>query len=85
MWAFVVLANLSAMTIFLWHQTAMIAVTAIGMFAGGPLPGLHTVPDGFGWLLAAAGVRAGPAGVLGRVPRPRAEADARRAEHRSRG
>jgi hypothetical protein len=39
------------MAIFLWHQTAMIAVTAIGLFAG-PLPGLHTVPDGGGWVLA---------------------------------
>jgi peptidoglycan/LPS O-acetylase OafA/YrhL len=50
-WAVVALVNLSAMTIFLWHQTAMIAVTAIGLFAG-PLPGLHTVPDGGGWVLA---------------------------------
>lgn len=40
------------MTIFLWHQTAMIAVTATGLLAGGPLPGLHTAPDGPGWVLA---------------------------------
>ncbi|MFC4118119.1 acyltransferase family protein [Nonomuraea zeae] len=51
-WAFVALANLSAMTIFLWHQTAMIAVTALGLLAGRPLPGLHTVPDGPAWVLA---------------------------------
>ncbi|MEU9889946.1 acyltransferase [Sphaerisporangium sp. NPDC051011] len=51
-WAPVALANLSAMTIFLWHQTAMIAVTALGLLAGEPLPGLHTVPDDPGWLLA---------------------------------
>ncbi|MEV0972171.1 acyltransferase family protein [Microtetraspora glauca] len=51
-WAAVALVNLSAMTIFLWHQTAMIAVTAIGMITGGPLPGLHTVPNGPGWVLA---------------------------------
>ncbi|TKA10225.1 acyltransferase family protein [Actinacidiphila oryziradicis] len=51
-WAVVALVNLSAMTIFLWHQTAMMAVTAIGLFAGRPLTGLHTVPDGLGWVLA---------------------------------
>ncbi|MFJ2876060.1 acyltransferase [Streptomyces sp. NPDC087298] len=51
-WAVVAVVNLSAMTIFLWHQTAMIAVTAIGVPAGEALPGLHTVPDGGGWVLA---------------------------------
>ncbi|MCA2229413.1 hypothetical protein [Nonomuraea aurantiaca] len=62
-WATVALPNLAAMTIFLWHQTAMIAVTAIGLLAenampragalgSGTLPGLHTAPDGPGWLLA---------------------------------
>lgn len=51
-WAAVALVNLSAMTIFLWHQTAMMAVTATGLLAGGPLPGLHTVPDGPEWVLA---------------------------------
>ncbi|MBB4944073.1 peptidoglycan/LPS O-acetylase OafA/YrhL [Streptosporangium album] len=51
-WAVVALVNLSAMTIFLWHQTALIAVTAIGLLADGPLTGLHTVPDDPGWLLA---------------------------------
>ncbi|GAA0397602.1 acyltransferase [Acrocarpospora corrugata] len=51
-WAAVALVNLAAMTIFLWHQTALIAVTAIGTLAGAALPGLHTVPDGSGWLLA---------------------------------
>ncbi|MET7935050.1 acyltransferase [Streptomyces sp. NPDC005322] len=52
LWAAVALVNLSAMTVFLWHQTAMMAVTATGLFAGRPLPGLHTVPDGTGWVLA---------------------------------
>ncbi|MET9662776.1 acyltransferase [Streptomyces sp. NPDC006510] len=52
LWAVVATVNLSAMTVFLWHQTAMIAVTAIGLSAGGALPGLHTVPDGPGWVLA---------------------------------
>ncbi|MFE2374097.1 acyltransferase [Streptomyces sp. NPDC059398] len=51
-WAAVALVNLSAMTVFLWHQTAMMAVTAVGMLTGRALPGLHTVPDGWGWVLA---------------------------------
>ncbi|MFD9288641.1 acyltransferase [Streptomyces sp. NPDC060030] len=51
-WAAVALLNLSAMTVFLWHQTAMIVVTSTALFLGGPLPGLHTVPDGPGWVLA---------------------------------
>ncbi|MGP3965663.1 acyltransferase family protein [Nonomuraea sp. 3N208] len=72
-WAAVALSNLAAMTIFLWHQTAMIAVTSVGLVAesamlraggvgdgttgtgplgGGMLPGLHTAPDGPGWVLA---------------------------------
>ncbi|WP_327325044.1 acyltransferase [Streptomyces sp. NBC_01210] len=51
-WAAVALVNLSAMTVFLWHQTAMMAVTATGLLAGTALPGLHTVPDGPGWVLA---------------------------------
>ncbi|GGL89818.1 acyltransferase [Streptomyces fumigatiscleroticus] len=50
-WAVVALANLSAMTIFLWHQTALMATTATGLLAG-RLPGLHTVPDGLGWVAA---------------------------------
>ncbi|MFC0599415.1 acyltransferase family protein [Streptomyces palmae] len=51
-WAAVALVNLAAMTVFLWHQTAMMAVTALGLLAGAPLPGLHTAPDGPGWVLA---------------------------------
>ncbi|MEV4393905.1 acyltransferase [Nonomuraea sp. NPDC049607] len=60
-WAAVAVANLAAMTIFLWHQTALIVVTELGLLAsrvlpgppgGTQLPGLHTVPDGFGWLAA---------------------------------
>ncbi|GAA2309914.1 acyltransferase [Nonomuraea roseoviolacea subsp. roseoviolacea] len=51
-WAVVALVNLAAMTLFLWHQTAMMAVTALGLLAGRPLPGLHTVPADAGWLLA---------------------------------
>ncbi|MFD5731352.1 acyltransferase [Streptomyces sioyaensis] len=51
-WAPVALLNLSAMTVFLWHQTAMMAVTTLGLLAGRPLPGLHTAPDGASWVLA---------------------------------
>ncbi|MFD3699393.1 acyltransferase [Streptomyces sp. NPDC058646] len=51
-WAAVALVNLSAMTLFLWHQTAMMAVTALGLLAPADLPGLHTVPDSVGWTAA---------------------------------
>ncbi|QOV36773.1 acyltransferase [Streptomyces ferrugineus] len=48
-WAAVALLNLSAMTIFLWHQTALMATTATALTAG-HLPGLHTVPDHLAWV-----------------------------------
>ncbi|MET9690049.1 acyltransferase [Streptomyces sp. NPDC006514] len=51
-WAKVALVNLSAMTVFLWHQTAMMAVTALGLLVPADLPGLHTVPDSVGWIAA---------------------------------
>ncbi|WP_318202225.1 acyltransferase family protein [Streptomyces sp. SCL15-4] len=47
--AAVALVNLSATTIFLWHQTAMAATTATGLMAG-RLPGLHTAPDSPLWV-----------------------------------
>ncbi|MCF2129751.1 acyltransferase [Strepomyces sp. STD 3.1] len=50
-WAVVALVNLSAMTIFLWHQTALMATTA-GSLLLGRLPGLHTRPDGLEWVAA---------------------------------
>ncbi|MGY0068707.1 acyltransferase family protein [Streptomyces sp. QTS137] len=50
-WAAVALVNLSAMTVFLWHQTALMATTATALLLG-RLPGLHTVPDGLGWVAA---------------------------------
>lgn len=49
-WAKVALLNLSAMTVFLWHQTAMMAVTALGLLVSPDLPGLHTVPGSPGWI-----------------------------------
>ncbi|XRQ13336.1 acyltransferase family protein [Actinomadura welshii] len=44
-------ANRSAMTIFLWHQTALLAVTAVLLLTAGALPGLHTPPDRPAWIL----------------------------------
>jgi len=50
-WSAVALVNLSAMTIFLWHQTALMAITATTLPAG-HLPGLHTHPDDLTWVAA---------------------------------
>ncbi|MPY61315.1 acyltransferase family protein [Streptomyces spongiae] len=50
-WAAVALVNVSAMTVFLWHQTALMATTAVGL-TWGRLPGLHTAPDGLAWVAA---------------------------------
>ncbi len=48
-WTAVAMANLSAMTIFVWHQTALIVVTLAGS-ALGTLPGLHDPPSDLGWI-----------------------------------
>jgi peptidoglycan/LPS O-acetylase OafA/YrhL len=48
-WAAVALVNLSAMTLFLWHQSAFLAVTMAGALAG-RLPGLLTAPSGAAWI-----------------------------------
>ncbi len=48
-WAATATANMSAMTLFLWHQTAFIAVTMAGLLAGG-LPGLQTAPSSVAWV-----------------------------------
>jgi peptidoglycan/LPS O-acetylase OafA/YrhL len=50
-WSAVALVNLSAMTIFLWHQTALMATTATTIPAG-HLLGLHTRPDNLTWVAA---------------------------------
>ncbi|GIF05110.1 acyltransferase family protein [Actinoplanes siamensis] len=55
LWTVVVVINLFAMTIFLWHQTAMIAVTVLMRLSVGPLPGLHTSPDSGVWVAARVG------------------------------
>jgi hypothetical protein len=48
-WAAVAMVNLSAMTLFLWHQTAFLGVTMAGLLIG-RLPGLHTAPSGALWV-----------------------------------
>ncbi|MDG4757132.1 alpha/beta hydrolase [Micromonospora sp. WMMD710] len=45
-------ANRNAVRIYLWHQPVLVAVTALTARAGVALPGLHTAPDGPGWVLA---------------------------------
>ncbi|MFE9252375.1 acyltransferase [Streptomyces sp. NPDC007088] len=49
-WAAVALSNLSAMTIFLWHQTSMLATTVISLGFGRRWPGLHTAPEDPHWV-----------------------------------
>jgi acyltransferase-like protein len=48
-WAGTALVNLSAMTLFLWHQTAFVTVTSLGLLAG-RVPGLLTAPTGGLWV-----------------------------------
>jgi peptidoglycan/LPS O-acetylase OafA/YrhL len=50
-WTLVALANLAAMTIFLWHQTAMMTVTIGAHLLTHSAPGLDTPPDHPGWAL----------------------------------
>jgi hypothetical protein len=48
-WAAVAMVNLSAMTLFLWHQTAFVTVSSLGLLAG-RVPGLLTAPTGSWWV-----------------------------------
>ena len=48
-WAGIALVNLSAMTLFLWHQTAFITVSSAGLLAG-RVPGLLTSPANGLWV-----------------------------------
>ena len=48
-WAGIALVNLSAMTLFLWHQTAFITVSSVGLLVG-RVPGLLTAPAGGLWV-----------------------------------
>ncbi|MFF0749894.1 acyltransferase [Streptomyces sp. NPDC004267] len=54
-WAGVALINLSAVTVFLWHQTAMLETTVALLGFDEPLFGLHTSPDHPAWALARLG------------------------------
>ncbi|MET9067684.1 acyltransferase family protein [Streptosporangium sandarakinum] len=49
LWAAVALVNLSAMTVFLWHQTVLAAAALVALRLGG-LPGLVEAPTGPAWL-----------------------------------
>ena len=48
-WAAVAMVNLSAMTLFIWHETALVAVSSAGLLAGRP-PGLLTAPASGLWV-----------------------------------
>ncbi|WFE52865.1 acyltransferase family protein [Micromonospora sp. WMMD1155] len=47
--------NRYAVRIYLWHQPILVTVTALTARGGLALPGLHTAPDGPGWVLARFG------------------------------
>ncbi|MFF2810202.1 acyltransferase [Streptomyces sp. NPDC058000] len=49
LWSAVTSLNSSAMTVFLWHQTAMLAVTTLTLGLGEPLFALHTSPGTLAW------------------------------------
>ncbi|WP_371481742.1 acyltransferase [Kitasatospora sp. NBC_00315] len=72
LWLPVVVVNLSAMTIFCWHQSAMLAVAVPGAAAFGAVPGLTTSPDSLGWVaarLALLPLFTGALVALGRLAR----------------
>jgi Acyltransferase family len=48
-WAAVAMVNLSAMTLFIWHQTAFITVSSLALLAG-RVPGLLTAPTSGLWV-----------------------------------
>ncbi|MGH3190189.1 MAG: acyltransferase family protein [Streptosporangiaceae bacterium] len=48
-WAAVAMVNLSAMTLFIWHQTAFVTVSSLGLLAG-RVPGLLTAPASGVWV-----------------------------------
>ena len=53
-WAGIALVNLSAMTLFLWHQTAFVTVSSLGLLVG-RVPGLLTAPTGGLWVAERLG------------------------------
>jgi len=48
-WAAVAMVNLSAMTLFLWHETALVTVSSVGLLIG-RVPGLLTAPTSGLWV-----------------------------------
>lgn len=53
LWAGTALVNLSAMTIFCWHQVPLVLVSLAGGALGGAgVAGLTATPDSLGWLAA---------------------------------
>ncbi|MGA8113397.1 MAG: acyltransferase family protein [Actinocatenispora sp.] len=49
-WAPVAAVNLVALTVFCWHQSALLLVT-LGALAAGRFPGLHDVPRSLYWVV----------------------------------
>ncbi|MGH8897177.1 MAG: acyltransferase family protein [Egibacteraceae bacterium] len=62
-WTVTALTNRSAMTLFLWHQTALVMVT-LALAPWGRVPGLHTPPSTGAWVWARLGWLPLFAGVL---------------------
>ncbi|MBC9731329.1 hypothetical protein H8R17_43880 [Streptomyces sp. TRM68367] len=52
LWAAVVAVNLGAMTVFCWHQSALLALAVPGSLVGPLVLGLTTPPDTLAWILA---------------------------------
>ena len=84
LWKAVGLLNLFAMTLFCWHQTALVAVVSVAAKAG-DVTGLTDPPDGPGWVLARVAwfpvmgaVLAGLAVLAGRYERIRRASTAQR-------
>jgi Acyltransferase family len=48
-WAVVAMVNLSAMTLFVWHESALVAVSSLGLLVG-RVPGLLTAPSHGIWV-----------------------------------
>ena len=48
-WAAVAMVNLSAMTLFIWHETALVGVSSLGLLVG-RVPGLLTAPSSGLWV-----------------------------------
>jgi hypothetical protein len=48
-WAAVAMVNLSAMTLFIWHETALVTVSSASMLIG-RVPGLMTAPSSGLWV-----------------------------------